>query len=1181
MHRGQAEDAELLADTERVAAAGSESVAESSAYSFGAQVASAAFTAILTLYLVRALGTVQYGDFALAIGAGSLAFLPADFGISSSTARFIAEHRDDARRMAEVLAEAIRVKLVLSAIACGALAALAGPIASAYHADIAWPLRAVALATFAQSMMFLFDASFIAVRRVASDLKVVFLESAVECSMSIVLVILVGGAIGAAEGRAIGYCSGAIFATALGARVFGWPAAIRRRGSASERRRIARYAVPLVLVDSAWTLFSTIDLLLIGAYLGSTKVALFAAPLRLLALLSMPAAAIASGVAPRLARSRDHEPEGDALARALRLVVVFQGVMLAPLIVWARPIVDVLLGSNYHGSISTVRVLSIGAYLYGLAPLVSVSANFLGDAARRIPLMVGAALLNTVIDLFLIPRIGIMSGAIATAAALIVMDAGHIHICRRHVALPLTPLARSLLRTLLAAAAMAAVLLGLGTNPSAPLIVVGAFAGPIVFVAALVILGEVRVSELARAKDVASAKVLTPARRRALAERWERLRPDMAALGPGMVAIGLMIVWAVYNGGYDDATWYWGALLLLALVGAVAWARRASLRLSRAATAALIAFALYVAWSYLSITWAESKGDALDGSNRALLYLLMFMLLAILPWTPRSALIALVTFALGVGAIGFVLLIRLAAGSHVGSLVIEGRLSAPTGYFNSNAALFMMAGLIATTLASRRELPTELRGALIATACADLQLAMIVQSRGWLFTLPIVLILWVVLVPDRLRLIGAAVLPTLAVLIPLHRLLDVYTGAEDGRLSHAATRAGTLALVLCVAALVIWTVISSAEALLRRPPLSTVRRRQIGAVVAASIVAVSVVGGVVATHGHPFRFIDRQWNAFSHETTASEQGSASHFAALGSGRYDFWRVSLDALAAHPVGGLGQDNFVDYYLLHRRTSEEPQWAHSLELQLLASTGVVGFLLFAVFLVAALLAARPGRLRSDGVAAAVAAACVLPLIVWAIHGSVDWFWAMPALSGPALGFLGVGVALSERKRSVVWRRERPRRVPGWVPALAAGVVFAGCAFVLGFTYLSVRETAVAGNIAATNPQGALHDLSLAADFDPLSSLPGRLAGEVALENHLYMVAEARFHQSLGEEPLGWLSWLGEGLAASELGDSAAARHDYEIADRIDNKQPAVKRALAQIDTRHPLSAAEALQLLVITP
>ena len=92
---------------------------------------------------------------------------------------------------------------------------------------------------------------------------------------------------------------------------------------------------------------------------------------------------------------------------------------------------------------------------------------------------------------------------------------------------------------------------------------------------------------------------------------------------------------------------------------------------------------------------------------------------------------------------------------------------------------------------------------------------------------------------------------------------------------------------------------------------------------------------VVLTHGHPFRFISRQWNGFSQPE--SVYSSQSHFADVGSNRYDFWRVSLDAFLAHPIGGLGQDNFADYYVVHRRTAAEPSATHSIELRLLAQTG----------------------------------------------------------------------------------------------------------------------------------------------------------------------------------------------------------------------------------------------------
>ncbi|HEV3056193.1 MAG TPA: O-antigen ligase family protein, partial [Solirubrobacteraceae bacterium] len=503
---------------------------------------------------------------------------------------------------------------------------------------------------------------------------------------------------------------------------------------------------------------------------------------------------------------------------------------------------------------------------------------------------------------------------------------------------------------------------------------------------------------------------------------WGSLRPHLGAAVPGLIAVGLMLVWAVHNGGYDADTWYWGALVTLVLLSYVVWSRRGSIALSRTARIALTAFALYVAWSYLSIAWAESKGDAFDGSNRALLYLLLFSLFVVLPWTPKAALTAMVTFALGLGVIAIVLLVRLASSDHVGALVIDGRLAAPTGYFNATAALFTIAALLSIALAARRDLAPELRGMLTVTACAALQLDVIVQSRGWLFTLPLVALIAVVVVRDRLRFAAAAVLPVLAAVIPIGRLLDVYKATAAG-LPHAAGRAGTTALVICAVVLVVATLTASAERVFKPGPLSPERRRAFGAAVLVLVIAGGCAGALVATHGHPLGFIERQWNGFSHEPTTS---AGSHFADVGSGRYDFWRVALKGFGTHPLGGLGQDNFGDYYLLHRRTSEQPAWPHSLELRLLVSTGIVGFLLFGTWLVQSLRIAARAR-RAHGLRGELAGIALLPFVVWLVHGSIDWFWEMPAISGPAFAFLGIAVALSEQHRSVLWRRTRRRRIP----------------------------------------------------------------------------------------------------------------------------------------------------------
>lgn len=667
-----------------------------------------------------------------------------------------------------------------------------------------------------------------------------------------------------------------------------------------------------------------------------------------------------------------------------------------------------------------------------------------------------------------------------------------------------------------------------------------------------------------------------------------RVNPHVLAAAPGLVIVGLMLVWAVHDGGYDAETWYWGGLVALALLAGtlvLLGVRRTPLPLLAAGGLGL--FALYVAWSYLSISWAQAPGVALEGSNRALLYLLVFAVVLVVPWTSRSALAALTVFAVGVGTIGIALVVRLASQDRIPALFVENRLAAPTGYFNANAALFTMGALVCLGLAVRRELPGLLRGLLLMLACADLQLAVLAQSRGWLFTLPLVVVMAVAVCGDRLRFVAAAALPVAGFALPLADLLEVYRGAHHPGLATAAIgRAGHAGLLACAAVFVAGTVLAWADSLRGPAPIRPRRRRLAGAALAVVVIGVGLGAAEAATHGHPGRFLARQLNGFDRPQHGY---TASHFGDVGSGRYDFWRVALDAALVHPIGGLGQDNFADYYVRRRHTSEEPSWTHSLELRLLAHTGFVGLVLFAGVLICGLTLALRGRGTREPAIRAVSGVAVLPLVVWMVHGSVDWFWEFPALSGPALGFLALAGSLSlnaacdddrgdgtpAERRSDRPARRLATRVVG--TGVAAAMVVALGPLTLG--YLSAREVSLASDARATDPGLALRDLAQAAKLDPLTALPGRLGGTIALQNGAFRTAERSFDQAIAREPGGWFPWLGRGLASSGLGLRASAERDFRVAQRINSRQKVVRIALRRLGTAHPLTVGEAFRLITL--
>jgi O-antigen/teichoic acid export membrane protein len=473
-----------------------DSMVRNTAFGLATQITTAAFTAGLTLYLVRALGPDDYGVFALAVGIGTLLVLVADFGISGSAGRYIADHSDEPRTVLDVVADASKLKLLTLTPMAALLFALAGPIAHLYDTpELIWPLRGLAISIFGQSMFFLYRNVFVASGMVSGAWRVTLVESATETAASVLLVALGAGATGAAFGRAIGYVVGAVAGVALTVLLLGrgWLGFSERGHS----RRLARYAGALFVVTVAFTLFEQVDVLLIGAIIGTTAVGVFEAPMRLTVFLAYGGQALALGVAPRLSRGGGG-PDLAAFNAANRYLIVLQGALLAPILVWTEPIVSVALGSGYDGSVSVLRALAPYVFLSGIGTFITIAVNYVGEARRRVILAVTTVAINAAIDLVLLPRIGVVGGAIGTDVAYSLYIAGHFWICKQVLGVRLGPTLLTFARCMVAAAAMAGAMALVGTSDlSWSQWVSGSIAGLIAY--ALVLTGT---GELSRADVV-------------------------------------------------------------------------------------------------------------------------------------------------------------------------------------------------------------------------------------------------------------------------------------------------------------------------------------------------------------------------------------------------------------------------------------------------------------------------------------------------------------------------------------------------------------------------------------------------------------------------------------------------------------------------------------------------------
>ena len=163
-----------------------DSIKRNTAFGLATQLTTAAFTAALTLYLVRKLGPDEYGVFAIAVGMATLLVLVSDFGFSGASGKFIAERREDPREGAGVTWDAARLKLLAALPVCLILVLLAKPIANAYDSpDLVWPLRAMALVVVGQGMFLFLRNVFVSLARVSYTWRVTLLESILEFGASV------------------------------------------------------------------------------------------------------------------------------------------------------------------------------------------------------------------------------------------------------------------------------------------------------------------------------------------------------------------------------------------------------------------------------------------------------------------------------------------------------------------------------------------------------------------------------------------------------------------------------------------------------------------------------------------------------------------------------------------------------------------------------------------------------------------------------------------------------------------------------------------------------------------------------------------------------------------------------------------------------------------------------------
>ncbi len=485
------------------------------------------------------------------------------------------------------------------------------------------------------------------------------------------------------------------------------------------------------------------------------------------------------------------------------------------------------------------------------------------------------------------------------------------------------------------------------------------------------------------------------------------------------------------------------------------------------------------------------------------------------------------------------------------------RLRYPLGYWNANGAMFGMAIALLLWM-SRRAGWTALRWLSVAAMPAVLLALYFTYSRGGLLSLLVAVGALLVLSRDRLWMLGTLAAGAIGAL-PAVLAVQSRGSLANNVASQTSVDQGAVVLLFLLGGIALSLLAFAAlQRVERRGGRATGRALELsqnpsllkGIALAVAVVAIGVA---VAVGG-------RAWDQFSNPDVQFPNQPAQHFTQLsGAGRYDFWRVAIDAFGDDPVLGQGAGTYQFSWNQHRSIDLAVHDAHSLYLEAFAELGIAGGLLVLALVAALLWVGFSAWRAAPHPASERYAALFAAMLAFAVGAAFDWFWEIAALG--AVFFLAAGVLVGGAMRATRVRRPERGRTRGqaWLRAGDHGAR-AG---------LDIRDRA--GRPAAGRPrdQGQPGARPRPGTSPARSTTPTRPArsspsppprtsssGCSPSFRATTRRRRERLTQAIDREDLNWQLYYLRSKVEHEAGEGAAARADLERARQLNPRETCLR-------------------------
>jgi O-antigen/teichoic acid export membrane protein len=396
-------------------------VAKGAAIAFSLKVVAAAVAFALNVVLVRKLGAQHAGVYYLALSVVTVGGVFGRVGLDNTVVRFVASSSvmSDWGKIRRIYEHSTLIVIAASLSAMLFLLVLSRPISEGLltNRGLTMPLRVMLLAIVPLALATLHSHLLRALRKVGAS---IFVLSVAPPLLTLVFVIIAVPRFGV-TGAALAFVTG-WFATWVLGRLL-WRRASPRSSSDRQEKiygSLLASSVPLLAVEVLQLVNSFGTTFFLGVWAPTSEVAVFEVAKRTALLMSFVLIAVNTIAAPKFAVLFEQKNLRQLTLVARRssfLMTATAFPLLILFVVFAGPVMSVF-DPEFAGSGVVLAILALGQFINVVTGSVGAILIMSGHERDLMAALLVSAVINICLNLFLVPIVGTIGGAIATASAL-------------------------------------------------------------------------------------------------------------------------------------------------------------------------------------------------------------------------------------------------------------------------------------------------------------------------------------------------------------------------------------------------------------------------------------------------------------------------------------------------------------------------------------------------------------------------------------------------------------------------------------------------------------------------------------------------------------------------------------------------------------------------------------------